>query len=482
MITNTERAKPRLLLVDDDRSLQLAYKFLFKSQYQCFSAYNGDEAMAILQNQKMDVVLLDLHMRAHEEGLHYLPKFKAADPEIDVIILSGNTELNLASRCTEAGASSYLLKGCPEDQIIITIESVLKRRALLSENRAYQKILQRTLHQNQIVGTSQQVQSLLRKIEKLQKTDVNVLISGESGTGKELVAKHIARAEQKPLITVDSATITSSMAESILFGHEKGSFTGAIGQSSGLFEEANGGSIFFDEIANMPLDIQSKLLRVIQEKEVMRVGSTRVIPLDFRVISATNRSLEKMAETGQFKFDLLQRLNVIEIRLPTLRERKEDLPLLVDHFIQKHARENSPTTVSDQAMNALMAYHWPGNIRELSNLLANLCSMLAGETCIELGDLPPKILFSGDLPETSSPTLPLMATPIPLIALPGGYNDTAADISTGGDFYRQVHALEGELLTKYYKEFEGNISEMSRVLKISRSHLYSKLRAHHLHN
>lgn len=460
--------KKRILIVDDDKGIHIASKYVLKEKYDCVSAYNGDEAKIILQSQPVDVVLLDIHMRRHEEGLEYLPQLKECDQDIDVIIVSSNTELDLASRAIRTGASAYLLKEHSADQLIITIESVLKKREILRENQHYVRDRKRVLEKNQIVGTSSAIKQLMKDIEKVRRSPANVIITAETGCGKELVARHIGAVDNKPFVAVDSATITSTMAESILFGHEKGAFTGAVAQQKGLFEEANGGTIYFDEIVNMPLEIQAKLLRVIQEKEVTRLGSTKVIPLSFRVICATNKDLEKLAAEGKFKDDLYQRLNVISLRIPPLRERGEDIALLANHFLRFYRTEYSPKNISDSALEMMAKYSWPGNVRELGNLMANLCTMISDQEMIEVEDLPAKIRDQA----IRNP----IAVASPTVSLKDVFTDPNMD------FYRYMHSVEGRVLGDLYKMYEGNISQMSKNLRISRSHLYSKLHAHQIHN
>jgi DNA-binding NtrC family response regulator len=458
--------KKKILVVDDDKSIHLATKYLLKEKYDCFSAYNGDEARIILQNQSFDVILLDIHMRVHEEGLEYLPKFKEIDPDLDVIIVSSNTELDLASRAIRLGASAYLVKEHSAEQLIITIESVLNKRELVHENRHYIRDRKRLLEKSQIIGQSPAILRLHKDIEKIRNTKAQVIITAETGCGKELVARHLGAIEGKPFVAVDSSTIMSSMAESMLFGHEKGAFTGAASQSKGLFEEANGGTFYFDEISNMPLDIQAKILRVIQEKEIVRLGSTKVIPLEFRVICASNKDLEKMIEEGKFKEDLYQRLNVINLRIPPLRERSGDISLLLAHFLEKHRNERSPRFFSATALEVLEKYTWPGNVRELSNLVANLCTMVIGCEQIEIEDLPEKIQS------------PSKKTNFPIKAETVNIQD--AEINQMG-FYQYMKALEGKVLNSLYESHQRNISQMSKNLNISRSHLYSKLYAHGIH-
>lgn len=457
-------SKKCILLIDDEQTFHVAIKYVLKDSYNCFSAYNHDEAKLILLNQNIDLVLLDLNLGKPEEGLHCIPTIRETDPDIDIIILSANTDLSLATSAVQVGANGYLLKDYSAEQLFLTIESALSKREIIHENQHHVRNRQRFLANCQIIGHSLVLKDLMKNIEKIRRSQANVIITGETGTGKELVARHIGAFDNKPFVAVDSATITNSMAESLLFGHERGAFTGAIGLAKGLFEEANHGTIYFDEIANMPLDIQAKLLRVIQEKEIKRLGSHKSIPLNFRVLCATNKDLEKLVKQGLFKHDLLERLNVIILQLPTLRQRKEDVALLIQHFISKFRHENSPSAVSKQAMELLEKYSWPGNVRELSNLIANLCTMITDKDFIEAEDLPEKIC-DHTYQDQQDKTVHLENL------------DSFKEL----DFYRYMFQIEGQVLKDFYRKYGGNITEMSHCLKISRSHLYSKLHSHGIH-
>lgn len=468
--------KKKILIIDDDKTIHIANKYILKDKYECLSAYNGDEARVILQSQPVDVILLDINIRRQEEGIELLPSLKDLCPDVDVIMVTGNIEVELVAKAMKLGASGYLLKDHSADQLILTIEAILSKRELIRENEHYVRDRNRFMCKSQIIGESSAIKTLMESIVKIRRSKANVIICAETGTGKELVARHIGVQNGAPFVAVDSATITSSMAESILFGHERGAFTGAALAAKGLFEEANGGVIYFDEIANMPLEIQAKLLRVIQEKEVTRVGSSKAIPLDFRVICATNKDLEKLVKEGSFKYDLFERLNVINLKIPPLRERIQDIPLLIEHFLEKYRLDLSPRSVSPEAMAILQNYRWPGNIRELSNLIANLCTMVADQEAIEIDDLPEKIrnaVFGGEQLDEMNGQGGLV--PIESSDLSDAFTDPNVD------FYRFMHRLEGRVLSKLFKEYSGNISQMSKQLRISRSHLYSKLHSHGIH-
>ena len=472
----SDMRRKRILIVDDDQGVHVALKHSLKSQFDCLSAYNTEEAKTVLaSNGPFDLALLDLNMRYEEEGLKFLPQLKELEPDMDVIVASSNTKKDLVRQAIQAGASAWLVKDFSADQLLVTIEAVFQRRELLKEREHHRLARDRSLLKAPLIGKSPPMRNLAATIEKVRRSRANVLITGETGTGKELVARHIGSPDGKPFVAVDSSTITSSMAESLLFGHEKGAFTGAHATTKGLFEEADGGAIYFDEIGNMPLEIQSKLLRVIQEKEINRIGSRKTIFLDFRVISATNRDLDTMAKEGAFKYDLLQRINVIPIHVPPLRDRKEDIPVLVGHFLGSHATEGGPTVFSEQALAALTQYDWPGNVRELSNVVAYLCAMVVGRDSVEVEDLPPKILAGF---KSSAPMALPKASDLDAMAR------SVADAFVPGDeidFYALMGTLEGKVLANLYERFKGNITQLGKAIKVSRSHLYSKLYAHGIH-
>jgi DNA-binding NtrC family response regulator len=325
------------------------------------------------------------------------------------------------------------------------------------------------------------MKNLKRIIEKIRQSPVSVVITGETGTGKELVARQLRPLSEQgdfaPFIAIDSATIQSSTAESILFGHEKGAFTGAEKLNKGIFEEAHDGVVYFDEIANMPLDIQAKLLRVLQEKEVSRLGSTKVIQLHFRTICATNCDLEKLAREGQFKYDLLQRLNVIPIHLPPLRERTEDIPLLIQHMTRKNPSPIGELQFTPEALELLKAYSWPGNIRELSNLVAYL-STLVDSPEVDVADLPPKLrdLARAQMQEQKSSGSSLGNLP------ENSTENSPKNSDEKQSFYKKVAGFEEKLLNEEYHRCKGNISQLALVLGMDRSHLYTKLKEFGIHS
>lgn len=463
----TSQRLPQVLVCDDDTSFHLAIKSALKSKWNCRSAYHGDEALAILKNQSVDVLILDVQMRSDDEGLKYISKFLEVEPGLAIVMNSGRTDYATVREAMRLGAVDFVSKSFESEELALTLERVMSRKRLAqkSEQRGHEVSAQQKQHV--LVGESPAILQLRRTIEKLRESDVNIVITGETGTGKEVVARQLRRilpdGTPAPFRAIDSSTIQSTTAESTLFGHEKGAFTGADKTTTGLFEEADGGIVYFDEIGNMPLDIQAKLLRVLQEKEVTRLGSSKVLKLDFRVVAATNRSLQEMASKGDFKDDLLQRLNVVPIALPALRERREDIPLLIQHFVSRQRGWAGELTFSEEAVALLQAYDWPGNIRELGNLVAYLTAM-ADQPEIDVSDLPPKLRDDAGRALRTGSSQPLAA---------GG--------TEGGTFYDQVGRVEKSILGAAYERTQGNISRLAMELGMDRSHLYVKLKEHGLH-
>ncbi len=451
---------PLVLICDDDETFHLAVKYSLKGKYECRSAKNGDEALLLLKKEKYQFVLLDIQMRTPTEGLEVLPKIKNMQDDADIIMTSGLSDFSTVREAMRLGATDYVPKDFDPTELAITMERVTERRRLLkTKEHTKNEIVRDQVTHHSMIGESKQLEALRVMISRARNSDANILITGETGSGKEVIARQLRGNNEDgdliPFIAVDSSTIQSSTAESRLFGHEKGAFTGADQSTKGFFEEANGGIIYFDEIANMPLDIQSKLLRAIQEQEITRLGSTRVIQLQFRVVAATNRDLEEMSKKGEFKYDLFQRLNVIPISVPPLRDRKDDIKILVHHFIAKSKRRQN-LIFSDDALELLKQYDWPGNIRELGNVVSYVSTM-APQDHIEIADLPPWLRDKATQnllrPTTQSDPGPV-----------------------GMGYYAQVQAFERRLLSERFKEQSGNISKLALDLGMDRSHLYSKLK------
>jgi DNA-binding NtrC family response regulator len=456
---------PQLLICDDDSVFQLGVKQALKGKYECRTAYNGDEALAILRKQPVDVLLLDIQMRSPNEGLKFIPRFLELDPALAIAMVSAMTDYKSVREALVLGAADYLGKDLEPEALLLAIDKLLDRRKLLQRKDQQNFEAVSIQRQHVLVGQSPQIQSLRKTIDKIRASHANVVIFGETGTGKEVVARQLRRTlpdgSLAPFVAVDSSTIQSSTAESILFGHEKGAFTGAERTTKGIFEEANGGIVYFDEIANMPLDIQAKLLRVLQEKEVARLGSSKTMQLEFRVVCATNKNLDEMAKNGLFKDDLLQRLNVLPIDLSPLRERKDDIPALVEHFLARQPGGGGGLRFSPEAIQVFQAYPWPGNVRELGNVISYVTAMSEGAE-VDVADLPPKLRDAAQT-ATAKRVLPIAAE------------------ASGQSFYNQVAGFESALLAREYAQHEGNVSKMSLALGMDRSHLYTKLKEYGIH-
>lgn len=451
---NSLSNKKRILICDDDPLFRKTLALLLGDYGTVVATTNADEALSLLERRSFDLLILDVQMRTPDEGLRSLPRIRAADAELTIVMLSGRKEFGVVREALRAGANDYLAKDFEPEEFRLAIERALGQRALEKSHRRRGDESVHVAKRYRLVGESAPIDRVRKIAEKFKLSEANVLIRGETGTGKEIVARLLRKSEPdgtfEPFVAIDSAALHSQTAESTLFGHERGAFTGADREKHGLFEEADGGVIFFDEIGNMPLEIQAKLLRVLQEREVIRLGSNRAIPLEFRVVAATNRPLEEMVQTGRFLPDLLQRINVLPITLPPLRDRKEDIPLLVSYFLD--ARTRGRVKMTDDAIKALLGFSWPGNVRELSAMIEYSLALI-DDDAIDLADLHPRILESS--PDSST-------------------------VAQG--FYQQISAYEAEILRAAFAKSEGNISQLALRLGMDRSHLHTKLKLHGIHS
>ena len=459
---------PTVLICDDDHNLHHAVKTALGGGFDFKSAYHGDEAMAILRKNRIDLVLLDLGLRSANEGLDLIPAIKSAQEDAVIVVYSGRSDLETVKTAMKLGAQDYVLKESPPETLAHVLQQALEVKKLRSRSAQLHHEIRTGLTRNVLLGESPAIERIRKQIERARNSPAPLIIQGETGTGKELVARLLRKTlpdgSPEPFVAIDSGTIQSSVAESILFGYEKGAFTGAEKTTRGLFEEANGGVVYFDEIGNMPLEIQNKLLRVIQEKEVLRIGSARPVPLDFRVICATNRNLEAMVAEGKFKDDLYQRLNVLEIGIPPLRERPDDIPALLEHFSALHANGGDKIRILPETVEQIRAYPFPGNVRELSNLVLHLYTMCE-EPIIAPIDLPPRFQAPSG---ARAPELKNAAAPV------------AVDLSL--TFYEAVEGFERAYLSKAYEKLEGNVSRMSADLRMDRSYLHRKLKNFGIHS
>lgn len=385
----------KILVIDDDDSGREALSMLLQSAgYEVTSAATGESALDLIDSEQYQVIVSDLFL-PDKSGLDILQNVRKVAPNTEVIVVTGHASAQTAVRAMKEGAFDYITKPIDFDELKIVVAKALEKQKLLSENIYLRRQLQGRFEFNNIIGSSPAMNLVFERMSRIVKTDSTVLVSGESGTGKELVARALhynGIRRERPFVAVNCSAIPEALLESELFGHVRGAFTGAIKDKPGKFETANHGTIFLDEIGTLPLHLQAKLLRVLQEHEVERVGSNKPVKLHVRVISATNADLEDMVKRGVFREDLYYRLNVIPLHLPPLRERQQDIMYLTAFFLEKQCRlmGRLPCTISKQALEVLEQYSWPGNVRELENLVERMVALTDAAT-ITLDDIPAKI-------------------------------------------------------------------------------------------
>ena len=443
--------KARILVVDDEEGIRKSLKMILEYEgYEFFEAATGEDGLEMVRETVgLDLVLLDIKMPG-KSGLEVLAEIRKRPFVPEVIMISGQGTIQTAVEATKLGAFDFLEKPLHRERVLISVRNALRQTDL---SREYQDLKRKTEKHYEIVGNHPLVQSLWKEILKIAPTNATVLVFGESGTGKELVARsihaHSLRARET-FVQVNCAAIPEELIESELFGHEKGSFTGATEKKTGKFEQADGGTLFLDEVGDMSLRTQSKVLRVLEEGEVQKVGSSRISKVDVRVIAATNKDLPAEIREGRFREDLYFRLNVVPLHSPPLRERPEDIPLLVDYFTRTFAEENNfrPRKFSPDALEAMTRYAWKGNIRELKNVVERLMIMTDRDT-IERGDLPE-----------------------PLRGRPGATLPEASGVKTLREF-RDL--AERDFLLAKLEANGWNISQTAREIDTPRSNLYKKL-------
>ncbi len=399
-MTNQTANHPRILIVDDDEGTREALEVILEDDYDVTCVADGRVALDRLNQESFDLVLLDLIMPGMD-GIETLKRIKAFDKQIDVIMVSATDRAREATAAITSGAYDYITKPFDADAILTAIERALQKRSLEQEVRYLRSEVAHRFDETKIIGRSRPMKAVLSLIEKVAGTSSNVLITGETGTGKELAARAIHNQSpriSRPFVAINCAAIPPELIESELFGHEKGAFTGAYARYVGKFEFANSGSVFLDEISNLKLELQAKLLRFLQEREFTRIGGHRSIKVDVRMITATNISLKKMVQQKHFREDLYFRLNVIPIELPPLRNRRGDIPLLANFFLHNFNRKLNQKIegITQEAMAILEGYHWPGNIRELENLIERLVVLRSNERWIDVKDLPLDLLYNED--------------------------------------------------------------------------------------
>ena len=406
--------KQNVLVVEDEELMRSILRQLLEDEgYNVFTANSAETALEIFPANNIHVTLTDIRM-AGMDGLELLDQINAIDKDALVIIMTAYSSVDSAIAALRKGAYDYITKPFVNEDLLQTVKNAIRQRELFVENRQLKRELNKHYGFSEIIGTSASLQKVFRLVEKVADTNVAILIQGESGTGKELIARAIhfnSRRAGQPFLAVNCGALPESLLESELFGHTKGAFTDAKTDKKGLFRSAEGGTIFLDEIGEMPLSLQVKLLRALQEHEVTPVGASLPIKFDARIIAATNKNLETELAENRFREDLFYRLNVIEIHLPPLRMRREDIPLLAKHFVTKNAREQQlpEKPIAKETLSALVGYNWQGNVRELENALARAFILSNDEISVEF--LPPKIrqFSNGSLeirdPEGFRPTL-----------------------------------------------------------------------------
>jgi two-component system response regulator PilR (NtrC family) len=457
--------KPRILVVDDELSVREFFEILLaKEGYETVTALDGKDALRLIREQPFDLIITDLQMK-EGDGLSLLRESKKSQAEVPVIMITAFATTDTAVEAMKAGAFDYLSKPFKIEEIKVVIKNALKTKDIVAENRALKSELRDKYDFSNLLGESEAIKTVFHLLKKISPTRTNVLIVGESGTGKELVARAIhfnSPRKDGPIVTVNCGAIPESLIESELFGHEKGSFTGAVSTKPGLFEAANKGSIFLDEIGELPLPMQVKLLRVIQERSFLRVGGTESIEVDARLIAATNRNLEEEVKKGNFREDLFYRLNVIQIPLPPLRDRKQDIPLLSEHFLKKFAKETGKDIrrISKEAMDLLMAYNYSGNVRELENIIERSVALETGQA-VQPESLPGNVLH----PEQNIPKYSLQEADQKF-----QQGQLALDVL--------VDTFEKEWLLKALEKSHGSRSRAARLLGISSRSMRYRLKKH----
>src|SRR5437773_839323 len=385
----------RILVVDDEQSMaQFLAIVLRKEGYQVSTVQNGRDALEKVKTDNLDVVITDIRMPGMD-GIQLLQGIKKHDPGLPVVIMTAYASQQSAIDAVNLGAFQYLIKNAKNDESRMAVLNAIERRRVRSENQFLKRELRKGHDEKTIIGSSEEMTRVFKMVDKVADSEATIMIQGESGTGKELIAREIhyrSRRATGPFVSINCGAIPRDLLESNLFGHVKGSFTGAVKDSPGLLQVAEGGTFFLDEVGETPLATQVKLLRALQEREIIPVGGTQPIKIDCRLVAATNADLDKEVAEGRFRADLFYRLNVIPIKLPSLRQRRDDIPLLIDHFLRRHAQSGPAKTINKEAMELLMKYDWAGNVRELENVMERAL-ILDESGAIGPEDLPEKIRF-----------------------------------------------------------------------------------------
>ena len=451
----SEEFKIRLLIVDDEQSIRRLCMTVGESLgFSCMEADNGESALALLEEHPAHMVLTDMVM-PRMSGLQFLEAAKRLMPRTEIAVMTGHGSIETAVQAMKLGAYDYISKPfSPLEELRLFLRRMAEKVRLVEENQFLRERTENETELHGIVGGSAKIQDVLRMISRLKDTRTPVLITGESGTGKELVARAIhfrGSFATRPFVAVDCGSLVPTLIESELFGYEKGAFTGANKSRQGLFQAADGGTIFLDEIGELPLEMQAKLLRVLQEKEVRPVGSNDRAKVDVRVVAATNRDLEAAYRAGSFRKDLYFRLNVVTVHLPALRERRSDIPMLVHWFLDRFSAEKQVTTA---AMKCLLQYDWPGNVRELENCIQRAVA-LGDRSTLDICDLPPAIATGVGIGES--------------------VDEAAAPLDT-----TDLEDIERVTIQRVFEQVKGDKVMAGKMLGISRATLYRKLKRYNI--
>jgi two-component system, NtrC family, nitrogen regulation response regulator NtrX len=447
-----------ILVVDDEKDIRISLAGILEDEgYQVVTAASGLEALETVREDLPDLVLLDIWMPGMD-GLETLEKLKTLFPYITVIMISGHGTIETAVRATKLGAFDFIEKPLSLDKMLISVVNALRMTDLCVENDELKRVAG---NEHELIGGTAVMAALREQIMRVAPTNASVLVSGANGTGKELVARSIhyySQRHNKTFVAINCAAIPEELIESELFGHEKGAFTGAVAQKKGKFDLADGGTLFLDEIGDMSLKTQAKVLRILQERCFERVGGTRLVTVDVRIIAATNKDLDEEIRQGRFREDLYYRLNVVPFRAPALRERSDDIPLLVQHFVNMFYRKEGrdPKHFLPETLDILKQYHWPGNVRELKNIIERILIMTPGRTIT--GDDIPDLRGGHNEPEFTRPTL-----------------DGALALAT----LREAREdFEREFIIQKLEENDWNISRTAEIIELERSNLHRKIKSY----
>ena len=468
----------RLLIVDDEQSIRKLCSTVGEALgFVCLEAESGESALALLEEQSVHIILTDMVM-PRMSGLEFLERVKKLLPRTEIALMTGHGSIETAVQAMKLGAYDYITKPfSPLEELRLFLRRMAEKVRLVEENEFLRQRTDSETAVHGIVGSSARIQEVLRMVARLKDTRTPVLIYGESGTGKELVARamHFRGAfAGRPFVAVDCGSLVPTLIESELFGYEKGAFTGALKSKQGLFQAADGGTIFLDEVGELPLELQAKLLRVLQEKEVRPVGSNQRVKVDVRVIAATNRDLEAAYKNGTFRKDLYFRLNVVTLFVPALRERRSDIPMLVHWFLERYA-PGAEMHVASAAMKALMQYDWPGNVRELENCVERAVA-LGNRQIIDLGDLPPAIASGAPAASVAIHVAAKSAVLDPDLAAGAATHQPARSSPSTTD----LEDIERATIQRVFEQVKGDKALAGRMLGISRATLYRKLKRYNI--